>query len=345
MTTKPGTEARHHWPVFGHDWAVTFLQKSLLNRRVRHAYLLSGTANIGKNQLAHAFAMALNCEQDDETLRPCGQCRSCRLIYSGNHPDMLYAQLDEKTGALRIDSIREVMRLIALKPFDSRYRVAIFQHFDAAQPRAQDALLKTLEEPPPHAIILLLAQDNEHIMPTITSRCQLLPLRPAPQQLVRDFLMLHGAEEERATLIARLSGGRIGWSLSALQDETILAQRDEVLQLLSKALKGNRAQRFDVAEELGKVGSSDKASLRYVLEMWQTYWRDVLLLAQGSPVKPCNSDRRIEMEQLVQRIDADEALQALHATRRLLYEVLSTNANLRMALEVMFLDYPGLARG
>ncbi|MDQ7024326.1 MAG: DNA polymerase III subunit [Anaerolineae bacterium] len=335
---------KQNWPVWGHDWAVDFLQRSVANKRNRHAYLITGSRQVGKMQLALTFAMVLNCTHDDERLRPCMQCRSCKLIDSGNHPDMLFSQTDEKSGALKIDAIRDVMRLIALKPFSSRYRVAIFDDFDAAQNRAQDALLKTLEEPPSHAVLIVLAESSENIMPTITSRCQLIPLRHVSQSAVQQYLEMHGADEERATLLARLSNGRIGWALTALRDETVMAERDDILNKLRDVIRGNRVRRFEIAHELEKIGRKDKTDLRYLLEMWQTYWRDVLLLAQGNPVKPCNSDRLKEIEQLVQRIQVDDALKALQATRSMLMETLKTNANMRMAFEILFLDYPGLSR-
>lgn len=336
------TEHTHTWPVWGHDWAVEFLRKSMSHKRTRHAYLITGTRDIGKMALATAFAMALNCTHPDESLRPCQQCRSCKLIYSGNHPDMLYSQSDERTGQLKIDAIREVMRNLALKPYDSRYRVAIFQDFDRAQPRAQDALLKTLEEPPGYAVLIVLAQGTEGLMSTITSRCQIVPLRPVPMAEVERVLKMHGADEARATLLARLSNGRIRWALNALRDDAVLEERDERLNRLREVISGNRAHRFAIADELDKIARKDKPALSDLLETWQTYWRDVLLLAENSPVKPCNSDRHVEIQQLVQTIQPDDALRALHATRHLLHTVLPTNANLRMALEVMFLDYPGL---
>ncbi|MCA9912222.1 MAG: hypothetical protein KC496_02685 [Anaerolineae bacterium] len=337
------TKRTHNWPVWGHDWAVDFLRKSMAHGRNRHAYLITGTSSIGKNQLAHAFAMALNCTHEDPAQHPCGECRSCRLIYSGNHPDMLYSQTDEKSGQLKIDTIRDVMRLLALKPFDSRYRVAIFDDFDAAQPRAQDALLKTLEEPAQHAVLILLAQSTERVMSTITSRCQIVPLRPVPQETVHDFLMMHGAEEERATLLARLSNGRIGWALNALRDEVVMQERDDMLAMLENILSSNRAGRFAIAEDMDKLARKDKMAISNLLETWQTYWRDVLLLAQGSPVKPCNSDRHVQIQQIVQRIQPEDAFRALKATRTTLNETMKTNASVRLALEVLFLDYPGLA--
>lgn len=329
-----------HWGVYGHDWALGFLEKGLLNGRTRHAYLISGAANIGKNQLAHGFARTLNCTHDEMTMRPCGECRSCRWVLSGNHPDILYPNTDERSNMLKIDAIREVMKLIALKPYSSRYRIAIFNDFDRAQPRAQDALLKTLEEPPPHAVILLIASSLEAILPTIKSRCQSLPLKPASTAIVEGILLEKGASPEQATLIARLSSGRVGWALEALHNDGVLQEREDALNMLSEALRGNRASRFGVAEKLADVASKDKDALRYLLEMWQSYWRDALLLKQESPVKPCNTDKRIDLEQLVQRIELNDALKALNATRHLLYSTLNTNANMRMALEAMLLDYP-----
>ncbi|MCA9886117.1 MAG: hypothetical protein KC708_24255, partial [Anaerolineae bacterium] len=134
-----------------------------------------------------------------------------------------------------------------------------------------------------------------------------------------------------------LSNGRIGWALQALQDDSILADRDQMLDMLRDAIQGNRAAKFAIADELAKL---PKPSVRYILETWQTYWRDLLLLTENSPVKPCNSDRRTELEQVVVRMLPEDALKALMATRELLLRTLNTNANVRLALETMFLDYP-----
>lgn len=339
METTP--EKTHPFPIQGHDWAVDYLRKSMIHQRVRHAYLITGTQSIGKSTLAHAFAMALNCQHEDITQRPCMQCRSCQLVMSGNHPDLLYSETDPKSGALKIEAVREVTRLIALKPYDSRYRVALFHDFDQAQPRTQDALLKTLEEPPPHAILIVIAENAGKILSTITSRCQLIPLRPASTETVSRILQERGADEETATLLSRLSSGRIGWALDALDNPEVLEYRREIIEELLTIIQGNRAARFDIAEKLGKIASKDKNALRYRLEMWQTYWRDALLLAENSPIKPCNVDFHVELQQLVQRIEPEDAYEALQATQETMRQ-LNTNANVRLLLEVTFLNYPGL---
>jgi DNA polymerase-3 subunit delta' len=335
----------HNWPVYGHDWAVDYLRKAMLNQRIRHAYLIIGTANIGKDTLAHAFAMALNCTYDDLLARPCLECRSCHLAISGNHPDMLYSETDESTGTLKIDAIRQVTRLLALKPYDARYRIAIFRDFDHAQKQAQDAMLKTLEEPPPQSILLLLAESYEEIQPTIISRCQLIRLQPVATPAIQEALLREEASEEQATLLARLSSGRIGWALQALRDPDVLAKRDEDLNLLVEALSGKRSKRFAIAESLfehTRKGREGKAEVLDLLQRWQTFLRDVMLLSLESPVKPANSDRHLEIQQIVQRVQPDEARAAVEATQKAIRVITNTNAHVRMVLEVMMLDYPGL---
>lgn len=332
------TPSTSNWGLIGHEWAVDYLRRGLHNRRTRHAYLITGMGSLGKSTLALMFAMALNCTAEDVAQRPCGECRACRLAISGSQPDMIYGQLDENTGALKIEEIRSVMSKLALKPYESRYRIAVFADFDHAQPRAQDALLKTLEEPPPTAILLLLAASTEGIMPTITSRCQMIRLRPVPAEVIRRALVERcQLEEQQAGLLSGLSAGRPGWALQAAQIEEIRQQRDQALTLLEDLLRKNFAGRFEQAEELSK----DRLAVIPLLELWLSYWRDVLLLVLKSEVKPCNSDHLAQMQQLVYDLTPEDALKALRATQTLLTQLTrAINVNLRLALEVLFLTYP-----
>jgi DNA polymerase-3 subunit delta' len=336
MTTA--ADFNQTWGVYGHDWAVDQLRRSLLHDRIRHAYLVLGAEGVGKETLARGLAMALNCLEDDGSRRPCGVCRICRQIQSGNHADVLYSQVDATSGLLRIEELRTMTGRIALKPYDARFRIAIFRDFDRAQARAQDALLKTLEEPPPHAVLVLLAQAQESILPTIISRSQLIHLRPVRFDTLKAALMAHaGIDAELAALLAGLSGGRMGWALQALEDGKILEARSEALTLLESLLGKNRAGRFATAEELAK----EKLSLTSLLELWQSYWRDLLHMCGGSGLPPVNVDHAAALARLASMITLDDALRALRATQTLL-QALSTNANARLAMEIMFLDYPGL---
>lgn len=327
--------SRDHWHVYGHDWAVDQLRRSLAHDRIRHAYLIVGAESVGKETLARAFARTLNCTAAPEA-RPCGVCSSCHRIQSGNHPDIVYSERESETSQLKIEEIRSVMQRLALKPFEARYRVAILRDFDAAQPRAQDALLKTLEEPAPHAVLILMARSLDAVLPTIISRSQVIQLRPASTAVVAALLRdQHHLADDQAALLARVSGGRIGWALRALSDPELLDQRRQALDLLEEVLGLNRAGRFALADNLAK----DKPALVTLLELWQTYWRDALLIATHSGLEPTNIDRALALERLTDHYPTEKVLAALNATRSTL-KMLTTNANVRLALEVMFLDYP-----
>lgn len=332
--------AAGNWDVIGHGWAIDMLRRSMLKGRQRHGYLITGASSLGKRTLALAFAGALNCETADIAARPCGECRACRAIGRSNDPDLIMAE-GEKGAPLKIDAIREVTRLLALKPYAARYRIAVLADFDLVAPLAQDALLKTLEEPADHAILIVLASSSERVLPTIRSRAQTIPLRPASLGLIKAALVERGCEEERADLIARLSGGRAGWALAAMRDDELLIHRGEMLDTLRDVVAGGRLGRIKRAEGLNKRYGKDKASVRGILEIWLTYWRDVLLQCHDSPVKPCNSDRADEIRTLALRIEPGSARAALEATRRTI-DALSTNANVRLALDALFLEYPGL---
>jgi DNA polymerase-3 subunit delta' len=338
MTTQ--TDHTHNWHILGHDWAVEFLQKGLFHGRTRHAYLITGTRSVGKMTLARTFAMALNCQHEDISQRPCYQCKACKSTLSGNNPDLIYAQADD-TGRMKIDAVRNVTRMLSLKPYSSRYRVAIFDDFDSASPQTQDALLKTLEEPASYAVLILLAQSTDRILSTITSRSQMIPLRPVPLQVIKDELMIRGVEDSHADLVARLSSGRVGWALATLENDDELLFRSDMLDMLRDILASNRVERMKISDQISRKMGRDKPQLRYVLEIWQTYWRDVLLESYGNPVKPCNSDRKDEIRTLVSKLTPEMAYQAMEATQRTL-KSLATNANVRLVLDVLFLDYPGL---
>lgn len=326
----------NYWTVYGHDWAVEYLRKGMVNNRIRQAYLITGAPNIGKNTLAHTFAMALNCEEPDVLSRPCYTCRNCKKIISGNHSDILYSDTLSDTGIMKIETVRTITSRIAMKPYEGRYRIAIVHDFDHAQPRTQDAMLKTLEEPPPHAIIILLATSLEHILSTITSRSQVIQLRPVAVQTIYEVLVnRYQASDDLASLLARISGGRIGWAIQALENPELLDQRTQALDLFEQILRANMAERFTLAGQLGK----DKQALTPLLDLWLTYWRDLMFYLQGYEQKLCNVDRMVNIEQLAYDVDLDGVLTAIRATQTLLKN-LSYQLNLRLALEVLFLDYP-----
>ncbi|MBI5927710.1 MAG: DNA polymerase III subunit delta' [Chloroflexi bacterium] len=322
-----------NWPIVGHTWAIDQLRRALQFERTRHAYLITGPASIGKTTLAWTLATALNCQGDTP---PCGHCRSCKLMASGSHSDVMVVESEHVGATLKIEQIRELQHSLALRPYEGRFKVAILRRFHEANPAAQNALLKTLEEPSSQVVLILTAEHSDVLLPTIVSRCQVLNLRPlALEETATALRDTWHVEPDQATLLARLSGGRIGWAIRSIDDTAELELRHESVNVLEQAVTGTRYERFQLAEDLAK----DKPTLLTVLDIWQTYWRDVLLTVTGSQTPLVNIDHEGAISQIATAITPEVAQRALEATRRTIIQ-LGQNANTRLCIEVLLLDYP-----
>jgi DNA polymerase-3 subunit delta' len=329
-----GVDYPDNWGLIGHEWAVALLANQLAVGRISHAYLFAGLASVGKTTLAIRLSQAINCTGD---IYPCGKCRACTLIGQGIHPDV-HLVAPEGTS-IKIEAIRDLQGVLALSPVEARYRTAMILQAERATPAAHDALLKTLEEPPPSTCLMLVAEFADSLPPTIASRCQVIALRPVPAHQIERALAhrFPSLPSEQLALIARLAGGRPGWALTAAQhpNET-LAERTVLLDKMLEILRGNRISRFAYAEELARMDDPSQ-----VLYHWQAWWRDVLLLAEGSHVEPVNIDRLDDLRRLATQVGARGArhvLQTLHDT----LVMLPQNVNVRLALEVMLLEMPRL---
>ncbi|MBI3537997.1 MAG: DNA polymerase III subunit, partial [Chloroflexi bacterium] len=275
----------NNWNLIGHEWAVKFLAQSVATDRVAHAYLVTGAHGIGKTTLARALAQALQCTRDN---KPCGECNACRQVATNRHLDVQMIEgvpprynfekdslappraSDREKRALRILQIRDMLRDVSRAPFEGKHKVVILRRFEEAEEEAANAFLKTLEEPPRYARFILTARDATMVLPTIVSRCQILNLRPLAISEVEEALVARGkAEKDRARLIARLSGGRIGWAVRASADAAMLESRVRYLDELDAVLMEGRAERIARAGELDK----QKEELPDVLDAWISWWR------------------------------------------------------------------------
>ncbi|MFP3897188.1 MAG: DNA polymerase III subunit delta' [Anaerolineales bacterium] len=321
------------WTTIGHEWAVEYLRGAIQTEHISHAYLFTGPANIGKTHLAKEMAAALNCLGDDP---PCGTCSACIRTQAQTHPDVTLVKPENRR--LRIDQVRELQHALSLSPVEGRWRVCIITDFQQATRQAANALLKTLEEPPSNVVLLLTATDADLLLPTIVSRCQVLALCAVPVARLEEALCerLDG-QEERARLIARLSGGKVGWALSAIEEGDMLEARREHIETLLNLLGQGRAARIQAAERLSKA-----KDLPEIIKLWQGWWRDVLLVSSDCQDLVVNVDFFESLRQTAEQYafrEAEEAVRDLETT----LEQLDRNVNARLALEVLLLGWHQIA--
>lgn len=324
-----------NWNMIGHEWAVDMLKKHVVNEMTRHAYLFSGPPGLGRHTLALRFAQALNCSSPVSAGVPCGTCRDCRQIAAMQHADLTIIQADSEGGTLKVDQIREARRTLTLKPYQSKYRVSIFLRFQEANDNAANALLKTLEEAPSYAVLILTADNPEQLLPTIVSRCEVLRLRPLRVEEVQKGLENRGLESRRTKLIAHISGGRYGYALRLTENDDLLEIREERLNDLLTLLPASRVEKFKYADKLAK----DKDAMRQTILFWLSYWRDVMLRTAQAETPLINVDRNMEIEDLASRMDLSSARRVVSGLESVL-EKMDRNVNSRMLAEVLLLDLP-----
>jgi DNA polymerase-3 subunit delta' len=324
-----------NWNLLGHEWAVDMLRGHVAHDAARHAYLFCGPPGLGRRTLALRLAQALNCTRPLAPGEPCLTCRDCKQIESMQHPDLTIIQAENEGGTLKVDQVREVRRTLTLKPYQSKYRVAVFLRFEEANDNAANALLKTLEEAPAHVVLLLTAGSPEQLLPTIASRCEVLRLRPLPVGGVEAWLRERGTGEEQARLIAHISGGRPGYALRLLGDENLLDKREQRLGDLQTLLPSTRVTKFAYAEKLAK----DKDAMRQTIMIWLAYWRDVMLRTAQAETPIINIDRNMEIEFLAGQLSLPKARRVVSALERAL-EQMDRNINPRLLAEVLLLDWP-----
>lgn len=341
------------WDLVGHEEAVERLRRSLSAGHVSHAYLLAGPARVGKATLALRLAQALNCSGSEP---PCGECKACRRIASGSYLDVRVVSLGASAGepedgderrrprsgekAIGIDQIRALQREVALSPHEGRYKVYIILNAEHLSVEASNSLLKVLEEPPPRVVLLLTTTDANMLLPTIVSRCQLIKLQPVSAGAIARHLHGRlGIDEGRASLLARLSGGRVGWAIAAAADGALLAERAEALARLVSLVGAGPAQRLAAAGKLAAEHGRNRDGVCFALELWTTWWRDVFLVQAGVEDLVANCD---QLETLRGHAAGCTAFQVRAYLARIEAALaqLEQNVNPRLALEALLLNIP-----
>ena len=265
--------------ILGHEQIIAHLQNAIEEDKVSHAYIFNGPEASGKMMLAEAFAMALQCEGEGK--RPCLECRSCRQAADHNQPDIIYVS-HEKPNTIGVDDIRtQINNDIDIKPYSSRYKVYIVDEAQKMNQQAQNALLKTIEEPPAYAIILLLTTNADSFLQTILSRCITLNLKAVKEDKIKEYLMKHyQIPDYQADICAAFSQGNVGKAIQLASSEEFGELKASVLQLMK------RLEDIDLYEMTGAVKqiAEYKLSVNDYFDLMMIWFRDVLYLKATNDV-------------------------------------------------------------
>ena len=316
--------------IRGNTPLVEQLRRSAASGRSSHAYLFLGGAGAGKRLIANTFAKALQCEGEK---RPCDSCKSCHAFNHGNHPDVIYFQPLKNGKTYTIEDVREqLLETVDLKPFQYEKKIYIIEKADTLNIQSQNALLKTLEEPPAHAVFLLLAERAEAFLPTILSRVVVMKIRPLSAETIADYLMQAGHLAEESHILSAYAQGRIGQALELVEDEGFREMRQDILGKLEVLPSMSEGDAYLLAKDL----EGHKNDLRF-LDIMELWYRDLLtaksLREEGYLIQRDKKDAIFRAAKEPAALLAKKAAAVRTARMRL-----AQNANFRLTMEVMLMD-------
>jgi DNA polymerase III subunit delta' len=331
--------------VIGHRRLVTLLSRAIAHDTLPPALLFAGPAGVGKKRLAVALATAINCTSpvspDGLERDACGSCPSCRRIARGVHPDVIVVEPGD-SGSIKIDPIRDVIREAGRRPFEARRRVVVINEADALVEPAQHALLKTLEEPPPSSIFLLVSSLPDALLTTVRSRCPRLRFGPlAPGEVAEALVRDHKYSEAEARAAAADADGSIGRALSAESADLVEARETATRVLQNAARAADPVSRVGTAQDLSpKKGSpmNERDQLAACLRIMSSVLRDLGLMAsQADASVLANTDIRADLDVLSRSYDANRSVRAYAAVDEAL-AALERNANAKIVANWLVLQ-------
>lgn len=318
--------------VVGHKDVIRYIQSAVKEDKVSHAYIMNGEKGSGKKMLAGLFARTLLCEKGGQD--PCGKCHSCIQAESGNHPDIITVA-HEKPGAIGVDDIREqVNNTVSIKPYQGPYKVYIIPHADTMTVQAQNALLKTIEEPPKYAVILLLTENADMLLPTINSRCVMLKLRNIKDALIRKYLMENlEVPDYKADMCTAFAQGNLGRAIMLANSEHFNEIREEALHLL------RHIKEMEVSEIVEAVSRAAlyKLEITDYLDIIMIWYRDVLLYKATKDTDRLVLKDQVDYMKEQAKNSSYEGIEQILTSLETAKTRLRANVSFDLAMELLFL--------
>jgi DNA polymerase III subunit delta' len=270
--------------ILGNQLIKTSLQNSILTSKIGHSYIFSGEKGCGKNLIATTFAKTLQCKAKSKakTITPCLKCSSCIAFDSNNHPDIFYIKL-KKTSTIGILEVKDsIISEVNIKPYNSYYKIFIIQDSNKLTPAAQNALLKTIEDPPPYCIFMFLTENFNQFLPTIISRCILHKIQPLGLSYVKKYLDInYNLEEERKNLILAYSNGSIGRAITLIDDNDFIELHNFFCDIPIKIQESDLSNLLFLAKKIEPF----KERIQEGLDILYIYYRDMLIIKETKDTK------------------------------------------------------------
>lgn len=333
--------------VVGHLRLIPLLSRAVAGGTLPPSLLFAGPSGVGKRLTAVAVAQALNCTKNSPVGVPatgfdaCGVCPACTRIARGVHPDVLIVEPGD-TGAIKIDQVRDIVDQAQYRPFEGRRRVVIIDDADGLVQAAQHALLKTLEEPPPSSVFILVTARPEVLLATVRSRCPELRFRPLAAAEIASVMVARGHSESEALAVAATADGSLGHALQASAGELVEAREVARRVLAHASTSQDPARRLEGAKELlsktGASGDSDRKQLSSHLRAMASLLRDVEVLATRADDRTlANPDVRSALERLTETYRGERGVRAFGAVDRALVAI-DSNVNVKLVADWLVLQ-------
>ncbi|MCM1100946.1 MAG: DNA polymerase III subunit delta' [Acetatifactor muris] len=318
--------------IIGQEQIKEHLMNALSAGKISHAYIINGEKSSGKEFIAKVFAMALQCEKDGT--EPCQECHSCKQALSGNQPDIIRVS-HEKPNTISVDDIRaQINNDVAIKPYSSPYKIYIVNEAEKMTPQAQNALLKTLEEPPAYAVILLLTSNADELLPTILSRCVVLNMRPVADAQVRRYLMeVLQVPDYKADVCVAFARGNIGKAKALASSEDFENVKNEALSLLKYI---EDMELYEMVAAIRKIGEY-KLEISDYFDIMSIWYRDVLLFKATKDVNRLVFREELGALRKCAQRSSYEGIETIIKALDAAKHRLDANVNFDLVMELLFL--------